>query len=87
MFANNMLTNIKLSKAQFPKIIQSGGNLGRTLGNLGKKALLELAVPFAKDVLFKLVTKAALSALDKLEGKIRVGCCKSRQRIQSVYFK
>ena len=66
-----MLTNIKLSKAQFSKIIQSGRNLGRTLGNLGKKELLDFAVPLAKDVLFKAVTKATLSALDKLERKVR----------------
>ena len=40
-FANNTSTNIKLSKAQFFKIVQSGGFLGKTLsniiGNLGKK--------------------------------------------------
>ena len=36
-----MLTDIKLSKSQLAKIIQSGGFLGKTLGNimsnLGKK--------------------------------------------------
>ena len=40
------------------------------LGNLGKKALLELAVPLAKNGLPKLATKATLSILDKLERKI-----------------
>ena len=47
-----MSTDIKLSKAQLSKIIQSGGFLGKTLGimmgNLGKKALIDLAVPLAK---------------------------------------
>ena len=33
---NNMLTDIKLSKAQISKIIQSGGFLGKLLGPLLK---------------------------------------------------
>ena len=53
-FANNMSTDIKLSKAQISKIIQSDGVLGEMLHKLGKKALLDLAVPLAKDVLPKL---------------------------------
>ena len=36
-FANNMSTDIKLSKAQISKIIQSGGPFGSWLSNLGKK--------------------------------------------------
>ena len=35
--ANNMLMDIKLSKSQLPKIIQSNIFLGKKLGNLGKK--------------------------------------------------
>ena len=50
-------------------IIQSRGFLDKTLGNvisnLDKKALLDLAVFFAKDVLPKLATKAILYVLDK----------------------
>ena len=38
--------------------------------NIGKKVLTELAVPFAKDVLLKLSTKATSSILDKFERKI-----------------
>ena len=38
--------------------------------NIGKKVLTELAVPFAKDVLPKLSTKATSSILDKFERKI-----------------
>ena len=34
VFANNMSTNIKLSKARLSKIIQSGGFLGITLGRV-----------------------------------------------------
>ena len=56
------------------KIIQSVGFLGKTLGNiinnLGKKALLDLAVPLAEDVLPKLATKATLSLLEKFEKKV-----------------
>ena len=37
VFANNMSTDIKLSKAQKSKIIQSGGSFGSWLANLGKK--------------------------------------------------
>ena len=36
-FVNNMSTDIKLSKAQIYKIIQSGGSVGSLLANLGKK--------------------------------------------------
>ena len=38
-FHNNMLTDLKLSPAQIPKIIQSGGFLGRLLGPLLKTRL------------------------------------------------
>ena len=45
-----MSTDIKRSKAQLSKIIQSRGFCGKYLGNimtkLGKKALLDLAVLF-----------------------------------------
>ena len=40
IFANNMSTDIKLSKAQLSKIIQSGGLIGKTFGNLGKKSII-----------------------------------------------
>ena len=36
-FANNMLTDIKLSNAQISKIIQSGGSFGSWLANVGKR--------------------------------------------------
>ena len=45
-FANNMSTDIKLSKAQLIKIIQSGRCLGKLLGKLAG-ALMEVAVPLA----------------------------------------
>ena len=44
---NNMSTDIKLSKAQISKIIQSGGFLGSLLSKLAGP-LMKLAVPIAK---------------------------------------
>ena len=41
-FANNMLTDMKLSKFQISKTIQARGFLGKSLGNLGKNLLLLL---------------------------------------------
>ena len=38
-FANNLSANIKLSKTQLSKMIQSGGFLGRLLGPLLKTGL------------------------------------------------
>ena len=36
-FANNMSTDIKLSKAQISKLIQAGGSFASWLANLGKE--------------------------------------------------
>ena len=73
-FANNMLKDLKLSEAQLSEITQSGGFLGKTLGNvidnLHKKALIDLNFSLARDVLSKIVTKATSSVLDKFERKI-----------------
>ena len=70
-----MSTGIKLSKAQIFKRIQLGGLLGKTLGKLGKKVLLDLVVPLAKDTLRKLATKATSSVLKKIagQGSVRAG--------------
>ena len=47
--------DIKLSKAQLTKIIQSDGFLdkmiGNTIANVGRKALLDFSVSFAKNIL------------------------------------
>ena len=66
-FINNKLTDKNLSKYQLAKISQLGRLLGKILGNLGKKVLLDLAVPLAKDVLPKLVAKTTYSLIYKLE--------------------
>ena len=49
-FNNNMSANIKLSKTQIAKIIQSGGFLGSLLSKLAGP-LIKIAVPLAKNVL------------------------------------
>ena len=46
-FANNILANITLSKTQTSKIIQSGGSFGSWFGNLGKRALTNVAIYYA----------------------------------------
>ena len=43
-FTNNMSTDIKRRKAQISKIIQPGRSFGSWLGNLGKKALRNIAI-------------------------------------------
>ena len=49
-FNNNTSADIKLSKAQINKIIQSGGFLGSLLSKL-VSPLMKVAVPSAKNVL------------------------------------
>ena len=62
-FANNMSTDIKLSKAQLSKIIQSGGFLGALLAKLADP-LMRVAVLLAKNVLALLATMASASPID-----------------------
>ena len=66
-FNNNMPTDLKLSKAQISKIIQSGGSLGRLFGPLLKTGLpliKNVIKPLAKSVLIPLGLTAAASAAD-----------------------
>ena len=60
---NNPATNIKLSKAQIKKIIQSGGFLGKLISKLAGP-LMKVAMPLAKNVLAPLGLTAAMSAID-----------------------
>ena len=62
-FNNNISTNLKLSKAQISKIIQSGGFLGSLLSKLAGP-LMKVVTPFAKTVLAPLGITAAASAID-----------------------
>ena len=60
---NNMSTDLKLSKAQISKIIQSGGLLGSLLSKLAGP-LMKVAIPLAKTVLAALRITAVASAID-----------------------
>ena len=64
---NNSSANIKLSKTQFSKIVQSGGFLGKFLGPLLKTGLplmKNLLKPLAKSILRTLGLTTAVSAAD-----------------------
>ena len=61
--SNNMSTDMKLSKAQISKIIQSGEFLGSLLSKLAGP-LMKVAIPLAKNVLAPLGITAAASAID-----------------------
>ena len=61
--SNNLTTDIKLSKAQIKKILQSGGFLGKLLSKL-VGPLMKVALPLAKNVLGRLGSTATMSAID-----------------------
>ena len=60
---NNLATDIKLSKAQIKKLIQSGGFLGKLLSKLAGP-LMKVTMLLAKNVLASLGLTAAMSAID-----------------------
>ena len=67
IFAKDTSANIKLSKTQLSKIIQSGGFLGRLLGPLlrtGLPLMKSVIKSLAKNVLVPLILTAAASAAD-----------------------
>ena len=67
---NNSATDIKLSKAQIKKLMQSRGFLGKLLSKLAGP-LMKVAMPLAKNVLAPLGLTAAMSAFDgSLQKKI-----------------
>ena len=58
-----MSADLKLSKAQFSKILQSGGFLGSLLSELADP-LMKVTIPLAKNVLAPLGITATASAID-----------------------
>ena len=62
-FENNMSTDIKLTKAQISKIIQSGGFSGSLLSKI-TGPLMKVAVPLKKNILAALRITAAVLAID-----------------------
>ena len=75
-FAKNTSTDIKLSKSQLSKMIQSGRFLGNLLGKLAGP-LMKVAMPLAKNVLAPLELSAAMSAID---GSIKKRCLVQEQQ-------
>ena len=70
IFANNTSTYIRLSKYQISKITQSRGSFGSWLGNLGKKALTNIAIILARENLSGLISNLISNAINKFERKI-----------------
>ena len=60
---NNSAIDIKLSKAQIKKLMQSGGILGNLLSKLAGP-LMKVALPLAKNVLTPSGLTGAMSAID-----------------------
>ena len=60
---NNLATDIKLSKAQIKRLIQSRGFLDKLLSKLAGP-LIKVAMPLAENVLAPLGLTAAMSAID-----------------------
>ena len=84
-FANNMLADIKLSKAYLSKIIQSGGFLGTMLARFAGP-LMKVVVTLGKNVLTPLVTMVSASAMNgaiqrKIHGR---GVVRARKGINLV---
>ena len=69
-FANIVSTDIKFSKAQLSKMIQSGGFLRNMLVNLGKKVITDLAIPLTRDDLLGLVSNITSNEINKFKRKI-----------------
>ena len=70
-----MSTDVKLSKAQISKIIQSAGFLGSLLRKLAGP-LMKVAAPLAKNILALLGITAAASPIDagiqkKIHGSVK----------------
>ena len=69
-FTNNTSKEIRLSKAQISKIIQSRESFGSWQGNLFKKVVTDFEIPLARDNLFGLVSNLAPNSINKFERKI-----------------
>ena len=67
VFAKNMSTDIKLSKSQISKIIESGGSFGSWIGNLGKKAPTNIIISLARDNLPGLASNLTSSTINLTE--------------------
>ena len=66
----NMSTDIKLSKAQFSKLILSDGFVHNMICYLGKKVIADFAIPLARDNLTGVVSNLASDTIKIFERKI-----------------
>ena len=73
---NNLSTDIKLSKAQLRKLIQSGGFLGRLLSKLAGP-LLKAGLPLLKSVVKPLGLLGLTAASSAIDGSIQKKICGS----------
>ena len=71
-FSNNLSTDVKFSKIQLLKMMQSGGFLENLLSKFAGP-LMKVAMPLAKNVLAPLGLTAAMSAIDRSINKKMLG--------------
>ena len=88
IFSNNMSTDLKLSKAQYSKTIQSGGFLGSLLSKLAGP-LMKVAIPLAKNILAALGITAVASAIDagiqkKIHGSRKTTLIFSNEEVNDI---
>ena len=76
-FSNNLSRDVKFSKTQLLKMMQSGGFLGNLLSKLAG-SLMKVAMPLAKNVLAPLGLTAAMSIVD---GSIKKRCLVQEQQL------
>ena len=87
-FNNKMSIDLKLSKVQISKIIESGGFLGSLLSKLAG-SLMKIAVPLAKNVLAQLRITVAASAIDagipkKMHGSVNTTLMFSNEEMNDI---
>ena len=87
-FENSMSSDIKLSKAQISKIIQSGGFLGLLLSKIAVP-LMKVAVSLAQNILVPLGITAAASAIDgaiqkKMHGSVATTLIISNEEMNDI---
>ena len=69
-FLKNMSLDIKRSKVQMSKIIESGGSVASLLGSLGTKTPTNIAICLSRNNLLGLVCNLTKNAVNKLDRKI-----------------
>ena len=76
-FSNNLSGDVKFSKTQLLKLMQSGGFLGNLLSKLAGP-LMKVAMPLTKNVLAPLGLTADMSAIDR---SIKKRCLVQEQQL------